>query len=111
VDEARCLGCGVCTVTCSSGAMKLRARAQRVLHPESTFERTILQCLERGTLQNLLLDDPSSRTQAFLRGLLGGFLRLAPVKQALMSDLLRSRFLHAMTLAAVKQGKRALTEL
>jgi len=96
VDESRCLGCGVCTLTCQPGAMKLHRRAQRVLHPETTFERVILQCLERGTLQNQLFDDPSSKTQAFLRGLVGGFLRLPPTKRALMSDALRSRFLAAL---------------
>lgn len=91
--------------------MKLHKRAQRVLHPETTFERVMLQCLERGTLQNQLLDDPGSKPQAFLRALLGGFLRLAPVKQALMSDALRSRFLAAMRNGAVKQGKARLTEV
>lgn len=96
VDESRCLGCGVCTLTCKSGAMKLHRRAQRVLHPETTFERVILQCLERGTLQNQLFDDPGSKTQAFLRGVVGGFLRLPPAKRALMSDALRSRFLAAL---------------
>jgi ferredoxin len=111
VDEAICLGCGVCTLTCKSGAMKLHPRAQRVLHPENVFERTILQCLERGTLQNQLFDDPSSKTQAFMRGLLGGFLRLPPVKQALMSDTLRSRFLSAMKTGATKQGKARLTKM
>lgn len=99
VDGSRCLGCGVCTLTCKPGAMKLHPRPQRVLHPETAFERVILQSLERGTLQNQLFDDPGSKTQAFLRGLVGGFLRLAPVKQALMSDALRSRFL-----ASLKSG-------
>jgi ferredoxin len=44
VDESRCIGCGVCTLHCKSGAMRLHKRAQRVLHPETTFERVILQC-------------------------------------------------------------------
>ncbi|ACL65034.1 4Fe-4S ferredoxin iron-sulfur binding domain protein [Anaeromyxobacter dehalogenans 2CP-1] len=108
VDEARCLGCGVCTLTCNPGAMKLHHRTQRVLHPEDLFERLILQCLERGTLQNQLFDDPGSKSQAFLRALVGGFLRLPPVKQALMGDALRSRFLAAVKAAA---GKRAPKEL
>ncbi len=111
VDESFCLGCGVCTVTCSSGAMKLHRRARRVLHPETTFERVILQCLERGTLQNQLFDDPASKTQAFLRALVGGFLRIPPVKQALMSDALRSRFLDAMKRAALGRGERKLLEV
>ena len=105
VDEHLCIGCGVCAVACSSGAMRLHGRAQRVLHPETTFERVILQCLERGTLQNQLFDDPASKRQEFLRGVVGGFLRLPPVKQALMSDALRSRFLAAMK-GAVGRGRR-----
>jgi Fe-S-cluster-containing hydrogenase component 2 len=110
VDEVLCIGCGVCTLTCNPGAMKLHHRAQRVLHPETTFERIILQCLERGTLQNQLFDDPSSKTQAFLRGVVGGFLRLPPVKQALMSDTLRSRFLGALGSAAARNAPPGLVD-
>ena len=90
--------------------MKLRKRAQRVIHPESSFERVILQCLENGTLQNQLFDDPSSKTQAFMRGLVGGFLRLQPVKRALMSDVLRSRFLSALKRGARAGGNEMLTQ-
>lgn len=104
VDESLCLGCGVCTLTCKPGAMRLHRRVQRVLHPETAFERVILQCLERGTLQNQLFDDPGSKTQAFLRGVVGGFLKLPPVKQALMSETLRSRFLAALKSGVVRRG-------
>jgi ferredoxin len=110
VDERICIGCGVCTLTCNPGAMKLHARAQRVLHPETTFERVLLQSLERGTLQNQLFDDPGSKTQSFLRAIVGGFLRLPPVKRALMSDALRSRFLSSMKGGASAQGKRNLVD-
>lgn len=111
VDERICIGCGVCTLTCNPGAMKLHARPQRVLHPETTFERVLLQSLERGTLQNQLFDDPGSKTQDFLRAVVGGFLRLEPVKRALMSDALRSRFLAAMKGGASAQGKGNLTDV
>ena len=100
VDESACIGCGVCTVKCSSGAMKLHKRPQRRLLPEDTFAKIILQCLEKGTLQNILFDDPGRKTHAFMRGVVGGFLRLAPVKQALMSDALRSRFLGVLMAGA-----------
>jgi ferredoxin len=110
VDESLCIGCGVCTLRCKPGAMRLHHRKQRVLHPETTFERIILASLERGTLQNQLFDDPSSLTQAFARACLGGFLRLPPVKRALMSDALRSRFLGALKDAAIRQGKGAMVE-
>jgi formate hydrogenlyase subunit 6/NADH:ubiquinone oxidoreductase subunit I len=110
VDESLCIGCGVCSLRCKPGAMKLQRRPQRVLHPETTFERVILQSLERGTLQNQLFDNPASTTHGFARALLGGFLRLPPVKRALMSDALRSRFLDALRGAAVRQGKGAILE-
>jgi Pyruvate/2-oxoacid:ferredoxin oxidoreductase delta subunit len=96
VDETICLGCGVCGLKCPQGALKLVRRKQRVLLPETTFERIILQCLERGTLQNFLFSDPNRLTHSFLRGIVGGFLRLPPVKKALMTDTLRSSFLAFM---------------
>ncbi len=111
VDESLCLGCGVCVLGCNSSAMKLHPRKQRVFHPENTFERIILGCLERGTLQNQLFDDPTTKQQAFLRAVVGGFLRLPPVKQALMSDALRSRFLDAVKSTAGRRGKQDLTEV
>ncbi len=111
VDESICLGCGVCVTKCRSGAIKLHPRAQRVLHPETTFERTILQCLERGTLHNQLFAAPTTKGQAFLRAAVGGFLRLPPVKQALMSDLLRSRFLAVVRSGAQRMGKGLFAEL
>jgi hypothetical protein len=86
-------------------------RQQRVIHPATTFERVILASLERGTLQNQLFDDPQSVTHQFLRGLVGGFLRLPPVKQALMSDRLRSTFLAALKAGAQKQGNAALLKM
>jgi Pyruvate/2-oxoacid:ferredoxin oxidoreductase delta subunit len=96
IDTSICIGCGVCALKCPTGALKLVKREQRVFHPEDTFERVILQCLERGTLQNLMFNNPQSVTHAFMRGFVGGFLRLPPVKKALMSDTLRSSFLTMM---------------
>jgi len=111
VDAGFCLGCGVCTLDCSSGAMRLDRRGRRVIHPETTFERVILQCLERGTLQNQIFDDPGSLTQDVMRAILGAFLRLPPVKRALMSDALRSRFLAAMKAGVSAQGKGELVAM
>ncbi len=96
INEAICIGCGVCALKCETESLKLVARKQRVLHPETTFERVILQCLERGTLQNLMFVDPQSITHKFMRGFVGGFLKLPPVKKALMTDTLRSSFLGMM---------------
>ena len=42
-----CIGCGVCSLVCEPDAIEMRRREQNVIHPETTFERVILQCLER----------------------------------------------------------------
>lgn len=111
IDKEFCLGCGVCALQCTNNALRLVTREKRVLHPENTFERIILQCLEKGTLQNQLFDDQSKMSMRFMCGLIGGFLRLSPVKKALMSDLMRSRFLSMMQAGIKMKGKGWLLEL
>jgi hypothetical protein len=86
-------------------------RKQKVIHPETNFERLILQGLEKGTLQNQIFANPQSINEKFMRAFVGGFLRLPPVKKALMSDRLRSRFLDAMKGGVKKQGKEWLLDL
>ncbi|TAL31644.1 MAG: 4Fe-4S dicluster domain-containing protein [Spirochaetes bacterium] len=103
LDESFCLGCGVCTMHCKPRAIMLEKRGQRVIHPETTFERVILQTLEKGTLQNQIFDNPMSVTQDVMRAFLGGVLRLKPVKRALLGDRFRSIFIKQM-----KAGSRLL---
>ena len=106
VSEELCIGCGVCSLQCSKTAsLKLNERKNKVIHPETTFERVILQCLERGTLHHQIFGDPEKITQKVMKGIIGGFLRLPPVKRSLMSNTLRSSFLGAMKRGTVKQGK------
>ncbi len=93
IDDSICIGCGVCAHVCERKAMRLKARAKRVIYPEDTMERVLVQCLEAGTLQNLLFDDPNRLTDRFMQAFLGAFLRLPPVKKAMLGDALRSRFL------------------
>jgi len=111
VDSSMCLGCGVCALKCEKEALKLKKRKQKVIHPETTFERNLLACLERGTLQNQIFDNPQATTHKAMRGILGGFLRLPPVKKALMSDVLRSSFLASLAAGAKLQGKGWLTRI
>ena len=93
VDASFCIGCGVCGLACKARAMRLVPRGQRVILPENTIERVILQAIEQGTLQNFLFDNPNLTSQRFLRALVGAFLSLTPVKRLLMSRGFRSRFL------------------
>ena len=62
VNRSICLGCGVCSLKCEHGALYLKKRRQRVQHPENVFEFKILACLERGTIQNQIFDDPQAIT-------------------------------------------------
>jgi len=111
VDKNFCVGCGGCTLKCKTGGIELVKREKRVIHPKTTFERVILQCLEVGTLQNQLFDNPESMTQEVMRNVVGGFLKLPAVKRALMSDTLRSTFLAAMNSGVKFIGKGYLHEL
>ncbi len=110
-DASFCIGCGVCASQCKTGALELVKRGQRVIHPESIFERILLQCLERGTLQSQVFDNPQSVTHKFMRGFIGGVLKLTPVKKALMSDMLRSSFLNTMKSGTKFIGKGSLIEM
>lgn len=105
VDTSLCVGCGVCALKCPTRACRLTKRGQRVIHPATTFERIMLQSLERGTLQNQIFANPRTINEKFMRAFVGAFLRFPPVKKALLSDRLRSRFLAAMKDGVVKQGK------
>jgi len=104
VDRSICLGCGLCSLKCHCQALYLKKRKQQVIYPATTFERNILACLEKGTLQYQLFDNPQSLSHTVMRGLVGGFLQLPVVKKALMSDTLRSRFLGVLTDLVKKQG-------
>lgn len=105
VDTSICVGCGVCALKCPTKACLLTKRGQRVIHPETTFERIMLQSLEKGTLQNQIFANPRTINEKFMRAFVGAFLRFPPMKKALLSDRLRSRFLAAMKDGVVKQGK------
>ena len=111
VNKEICIGCGICTPKCGACAMRMLPRENSVLHPESLFEVTILSALERGTLQNQILDNPRSVTQEFMRTFVGSFLRLPPVKRALMSDTFRSTFLSTARFTAKLQGKGWMLDL
>jgi Pyruvate/2-oxoacid:ferredoxin oxidoreductase delta subunit len=111
IDAEACLGCGICVVKCSRKALRLERRAQRVIPPENTFEKVILQGLEKGTLANTLFDDPKSATHRFLRAFVGGFLRLDPVRRAMASGALSSVFLSAIKAGVKKRGMKELLDL
>ena len=93
VDEEICLGCGVCLRTCSHEGLTLRARPERVITPVNSVHRVVMMAIERGDLQNLIFDNRVMWNHRALAAVLGVILRLPPLKQALASQQVKSRYL------------------
>ena len=96
LNESICLGCGVCVRACSRRALRLRPRARRVITPVNTAHRVVLMAIERGTLQNLVFDNQAHLHHRAMAAVLGVILRLPPLKQALASRQMKSRYLERL---------------
>ncbi len=97
VDESVCLGCGVCKPQCKKGALTIEPRAERVLTPTSTLERMISMAIERDRLHHVLFEENEGMHMVFLNRMLGAVMRLPPVKRAMVSEQLKSRFIAYLT--------------
>ncbi len=96
LDADVCLGCGVCVRACSRDALRLERRAARVITPVNNAHRYVLMAAERGKLQDLIFDNRVLGSHRALAALLGAVLKLPPVKRALASEQMRSRYLEAL---------------
>jgi len=96
LDASLCLGCGVCVRACPSGALALEARPARVLTPVTTAHRAVLMAIERGKLQNLIFDNQAHWNHRAMAAILGVILKLPPLKQALASRQMKSRYLERL---------------
>lgn len=96
LDPDRCLGCGVCARACTRQAIRLRRRGRRLLTPVNTAHRAVMMAIERGTFSELLVDGQSGYGHRAVAALLGAVFRLPPLKQALASEQVKSRFLGRM---------------
>ena len=92
-EEQMCLGCGVCVRACPKGAVKLKRRAERVLTPVNSAHKTVLMAIERGNLAELMVDGQAAYGYRALAAILGVILKLPPLKQALTSRQVKSRYL------------------
>jgi Pyruvate/2-oxoacid:ferredoxin oxidoreductase delta subunit len=93
VDVDLCLGCGVCVAVCTKEAVRLTPRAARVITPVNSTHKAIVMAIERGKLQNLVFDNQALGSHRAMAAVLGVVLRLPPVKQAMASRQLKSRYL------------------
>jgi Na+-translocating ferredoxin:NAD+ oxidoreductase RNF subunit RnfB len=96
LDEALCLGCGVCVSTCPRTCLQLTPRAERVITPLNSTHRVVVQAIERGMLQNLMFDNHALASHRAMAAILGVILRLPPIKQAMATRQVRSRYLEAL---------------
>ncbi|MBM3312522.1 MAG: 4Fe-4S dicluster domain-containing protein, partial [Candidatus Aminicenantes bacterium] len=93
LDERLCLGCGLCVRACPEKSVRLEARPGRVLTPLDTTHRAVLMAIERGTLASLVFDNQAFGSHRAMAAVLGVVLKLPPLKQALASRQLKSRYL------------------
>ncbi|MGA6993585.1 MAG: 4Fe-4S dicluster domain-containing protein [Candidatus Deferrimicrobiaceae bacterium] len=91
-----CLGCGVCRLACARGAMRMERRKERILVPENAWQRTVIMAIEQGKFQNLLFDDFDRLDHAVLRAVTRIVTALPPIRKALLSRQVQSRFFRAL---------------
>ncbi|MGE5372222.1 MAG: 4Fe-4S dicluster domain-containing protein [Solirubrobacterales bacterium] len=96
LDEEVCLGCGVCVRSCAHELIHLAPRAQRVITPVNSTHRVVVMAIERGTLQNLIFDQQAFASHRAMAAILSVVLRLPPIKQALASRQMKSRYLERL---------------
>lgn len=111
VDREVCLGCGLCERECRHKALRMSRREPRLLTPEGTLERILLQALERGTLQHLLFDDQEGMPLLVLNRLAGAVLRMPLVRRALLARTLRSRFIGFLASKARQRRGEAVSSI
>ena len=97
LDASVCLGCGICVRACvKTKSLRLRRRPERVITPLNSTHKTVLMAIERGNLQNLIFDNRALASHRAMAAVLGVILKLPPLKQALASRQLKSRYLDAL---------------
>ena len=106
-DAARCLGCGLCARVCNSGGLSLVPRAARVVTPADSAHRLVLMAIERGKLQHLIWDNHALLSHRTMAAVVGAILKLPPVKQALASSQLGSRYLHTIIQRRAERAHRS----
>ena len=96
LDEDVCLGCGVCVRVCPTKGILLEARPERIITPLNSTHRFVVMALERGNLQDLIFDNKALLSHRMMGAILGVILRLPPLKQALATQQVKSRYLEAL---------------
>ena len=96
LNEDLCLGCGICVRVCTKDNISLKSRPKRVITPLNGTHRAVVMAIERGSLQNLIFDNQVLWSHRALAAVLGVILKLPPIKQALASQQVKSRYLETL---------------
>jgi ferredoxin len=96
LDADVCLGCGVCVRVCPTKGLLLEARPERIITPLNSTHRFVVMAIERGDLQDLIFDNKALFSHRMMGAILGVILRLPPIKQAMASQQVKSRYLEAL---------------
>lgn len=96
LDENLCLGCAVCVRVCKTKSLRLVTRPERVITPLNSAHKVVLMAIERGKLQNLIFDNQALASHRAMAAVLGVILKLPPVKQAMASKQMKSRYLETL---------------
>lgn len=104
INQDLCLGCGLCVRACQNGSLKLVPRKERVITPIDSTHRTVLMAIERGVLQNLVFDNHALVSHRAMAAILGVILKLPPVKQAMASRQMKSRYLESLLSYRTRQS-------
>ncbi len=96
IDDKMCLGCGVCVNNCPTGALYLESRPERTITPVDSVHRAVIMAIERGSLQDLIFYNQSLFSHRALAAVLGAILKLPPIKRAMASRQLKSRYLEVL---------------
>ena len=91
--EESCLGCGLCIRNCPNKSITLKSRDKRVLTPLNGSHKAVVMAIERGHLQHLIFDNKVLFSHRALAAVLGILLKLPPIKQAMASQQIKSRYL------------------
>jgi hypothetical protein len=81
---------------CPEKYIALKSRPRRVITPLNAVHMTVSMAIERGKLQHLIFDNQALVSHRAMAAILGAILRLPPVKQAMASRQMKSRYLETL---------------
>jgi len=96
LNDDICLGCGVCVRSCPQDSIRLKRREKGVITPLNSTHRAVVMAIERGKLQNLLFDNQALWNHRAMAAILGVILKLPPIKQAMASQQIKSRYMERL---------------